>query len=201
MSSHAGGLFVSVLYCQVRGTAGFLSLFTTNETDCPMLPWRCNYSRWVGRGISIGVEKDHSFSHPQQGRVDFKTVHRDGFPDPSLSVDWWWWEYPNSTKTWGVLGNPSPPPSRFPLTLINVQYLFVMQWLAKQQVIGVQRAAFCLTFLVNSGKDCSVSAMFESGAVYMSSHLSAHRGESGLSLVWVWFKSGLSMAWVWFKSG
>ena len=32
-------------------------------------------------------------------------------------MNWWWGECPYSTKTREVLGNPSPPPSRFPSTL------------------------------------------------------------------------------------
>ena len=31
-------------------------------------------------------------------------------------MDWWWGECPYSTKTWEVLGNPSPTPKRFPET-------------------------------------------------------------------------------------
>ena len=57
----------------------------------------------------------HALSHHQQGRVDFNTVHREGFSFPLSEERLMMRECSYSTKTREVLGNPSSPPSRFAL--------------------------------------------------------------------------------------
>ena len=67
----------------------------------------------------------HKFSHSDEKNFTCEShdvtcqylfASRDGFPDPSLGIGLMMRECLYSTKTWEVLGNPSPPPSRFPST-------------------------------------------------------------------------------------
>ena len=74
--------------------------------------------------LSRDRNNEHPFSHHQQGMIDFNTVKcqsfpvlREGFSDPLPVEKLMMRECSYSTKTREVLGNPSPPPSRFPLAM------------------------------------------------------------------------------------
>ena len=81
-----------------------------------VLWWLATITRIFWENSELKNPWDHSFSHHQQRRVDFKQcwsfpAHREEFADLMT------WECSYYTKNWEVLGKSSPPHSRFPSTL------------------------------------------------------------------------------------
>ena len=65
--------------------------------------------------LSCFLWKEHSISIYREGldlTLSILPRHTEkDFPMHSLGNDWWWREWPYSTKTWELLGEPPPLPS------------------------------------------------------------------------------------------
>ena len=69
---------LSALWGVNTSTASLILGYSNSNSFVSIIDWRQD-------GISSSVaSQGGAFSHPQQGRIDINTAHRDGFPDPSL---------------------------------------------------------------------------------------------------------------------
>ena len=100
-----------LVYSNYKSWSGWIyqTWLCTRSPDGDNKPLQCSTGRIQGHQY-------YSFYHHLEGRIGFNTVN----PISCLQgriipcTPWWWIEWPYSTKTRELLGNPPPLPSRFP---------------------------------------------------------------------------------------